>query len=276
MTHDDDGFEAFLEREARAYNAPPDEVPRDAMWAHISAARSTHEAGAPHAPLHTLLHAAPHAVRPSRRTVRLMPWIGMAATLLIGVGIGRYARQRGPEPTGFAGTSVEGVDGTIPATRIEPSSDAAPAVAEVEHTPAPRGQAVRFAADSRRAPERAPAVVGLPARRGGNSGTYSVASQQHLTRAEALVATVATMPRDAMMDSLTARWAKDVLTNTRLLLDSPAGDDPVRRRLLEDLETVLVQLVQRSGRADEDRDMLDRTLEKTQLLTRLRSGATGT
>ena len=48
------------------------------------------------------------------------------------------------------------------------------------------------------------------------------------------------------------------------------------KKLLEDLETVLVQLVQRSGRAAEDRDMLDRTLEKTQLLTRLRSGATGT
>ena len=78
------------------------------------------------------------------------------------------------------------------------------------------------------------------------------------------------------MDSLTARWAKDVLSNTRLLLDSPAGDDPVRRRLLEDLETVLVQLVQRSGRTAEDRDMLDRTLQKTQILTRLRSRATGT
>jgi len=84
------------------------------------------------------------------------------------------------------------------------------------------------------------------------------------------------MPTDATMDSLTARWARDVLSNTRLLLDSPAGEDPVRRRLLEDLETVLVQLVQRSGRTAEDRAMLDRTLQRTQILTRLRSGAAGT
>ena len=86
---------------------------------------------------------------------------------------------------------------------------------------------------------------------------------------------VAATPADAVMDSLTGKWAREMLTNTRLLLDSPAGDDPVRRRLLEDLETVLVQLVQRSGASADDREILDRTLERTQLLTRLRTGAAG-
>jgi hypothetical protein len=66
-----------------------------------------------------------------------------------------------------------------------------------------------------------------------------------------------------------------MLTNTRLLLDSPAGDDPVRRRLLEDLETVLVQLLQRTGGAVDERALIERTLERTQLLSRLRSGAAG-
>lgn len=269
MTHDDDKFEAFLAREARAYHAPSAEVPRDAMWERIAAAREAREArvtrlaaSAPPSQAPTTIALAPR--RPIRRHA---PWIGMAATLLLGVGIGRYA-SRG-SPSGASDTTR--VAATLPSGAIDPT--AAPVAASPEPTQAPRGIAVQYAPRARR---DLPVVAAASSRRATNSGTYSVASQQHLTRAEALVAVVAAMPHDAMMDSLTARWAKDVLTNTRLLLDSPAGDDPVRRRLLEDLETVLVQLVQRSGRAAEDRDMLDRTLEKTQLLTRLRSGAIGT
>ena len=102
-----------------------------------------------------------------------------------------------------------------------------------------------------------------------------VASREHMQRAEALITVVAAAPADAMMDSLTGRWAREMLTNTRLLLDSPAGDDVSRRRLLEDLETLLVQLVQRSGGAVDERYLIDRTLERTQLLTRLRTSAAG-
>lgn len=274
MTHDDERFEAFLEREARAYNAPSAEVPRDVMWERIAEARAARLAvpGAA-SPART-----PDVIvlAPRRPILRYAPWIGMAATLLIGVGIGRYVYQG--EPIGPSDTTR--VAATPALSPTDPLT--APPVAAPEPTRAPRGIAVQYAPAARaaqvaqRAKQNLSAVAAAPSRRGPRSGPYSVASQQHLTRAEALVAVVAAMPRDAMMDSLTARWAKDVLTNTRLLLDSPAGDDPVRRRLLEDLETVLVQLVQRSGRAAEDRDMLDRTLEKTQLLTRLRSGAIGT
>lgn len=184
----------------------------------------------------------------------------MAATLVLGLGIGRYmiAREMG----------------TVPAvvTAAGPDRLTVPEVAPVAST---RLEATRPVA-ARPAVRAGTPVPDAPARRDGGSATYSVASQQHLTRAEALVAVVSAMPADAALDSLTGRWARDVLTNTRLLLDSPAGDDPARRRLLEDLETLLVQLVQRSGRAAEDRAMIDRTLQKTQILTRLRSGATGT
>lgn len=276
MTHDDEKFEAFLEREAQAFNAPPTEVPREAMWEVIAAARASGRAasGGPRPQ-----RAGARSLAP-RRPMRYAPWMGMAATLLLGVGIGRYAwQQRAPEGAALDSTIVarapEG--GAAPDAPVAPATVPVSAASE-ERTP--RGEAVRYATAMRASREIQNASLATtptaPSRRSAASGTYSVASQQHLTRAEALVAVVATMPQDAMMDSLTARWAKDVLTNTRLLLDSPAGDDPVRRRLLEDLETVLVQLVQRSGRAAEDRAMIDRTLQKTQLLTRLRSGATGT
>lgn len=271
MTHDDK-FDAFLDREAERYNAPPAEVPREAMWEAIAAARAARRValGAVSGS-----EASVIAVRP-RRPMRHAPWMGMAATLLLGVGIGRYVlRQQGgttlPPDTAMVASASSSATGAADSSSPVPAAPEGPAPAAV-----PRGEAVRFAPVARLAQETPRPSAPEPRRRDGASAPYAIASQQHLTRAEALVAVVAAMPQDAMMDSLTARWAKDVLTNTRLLLDSPAGDDPVRRRLLEDLETVLVQLVQRSGRTAEDRAMIDRTLQKTQLLTRLRSGAAGT
>ena len=75
------------------------------------------------------------------------------------------------------------------------------------------------------------------------------------------------------MDKHLSVWARDILSNTRLLLDSPAADDPARRRLLQDLELVLVQMVQRSPEAGagDERAQINRSMERTQVLTRLRS-----
>lgn len=267
---DDDGFEAFLEREAQRLHEPPAEVPREAMWEAIAAARAAR-------PIRATTSVT--SARPRRRLLAT-PWIGMAAMLVLGLGLGRYmlAREMGTVPAvdslAVAASQVLGPRGASPATDAvvrAPGSGA-----DTAPVASPRFDAVRISTSTRtggRAPAAGPDAL---AARDGGSATYSKASQQHLTRAEALVAVVSAMPADAALDSLTGRWARDILTNTRLLLDSPAGDDPVRRRLLEDLETVLVQLVQRSGRTAEDRAMIDRTLQKTQILTRLRSGATGT
>lgn len=265
---EDGKFETFLEREARGFNEPPAEVPRDAMWESIAAARAA---------------ARPHAGGVTRLTaLRFTPWIGMAATLVLGLGIGRYmiAPEMGTVPAvdslAIAASRVtSGADAPLSAVDAAASGTDGADVRQVAPVPSSRFEATRLVA-TRSAARVGTPVPDEPARRDGSSATYSVASQQHLTRAEALVAVVSAMPADAALDSLTGRWARDVLTNTRLLLDSPAGDDPARRRLLEDLETLLVQLVQRSGRTAEDRAMIDRTLQKTQILTRLRSGATGT
>lgn len=271
----DEKFEEFLQREAKAYNAPPPEVPREEMWAVVARAR---------------------AARPSRAPrVRYAAWMGMAATLLIGVGIGRFVLERAPDADGpTAVATAEPADDRSSATSLPIATE--PAVDHVPDDEAPdrpaRSATDRLAASTSDAPVGSRPVTTPSARAtsgttdGGTSGNasgddplttpYRVASQQHLARAEALVAVVATAPRDAMIDSLTDRWAREMLTNTRLLLDSPAGEDPIRRRLLEDLETLLVQLVQRSGAAADERALFDRTLDRTQLLTRLRSAAAGT
>jgi hypothetical protein len=74
------------------------------------------------------------------------------------------------------------------------------------------------------------------------------------------------------MDAQLGAWARQLLNNTRLLLDSPVAKDPTRRPLLEDLELVLVQIVQLSpGSTPEDRDLVEKTLQHDHVMTRLRT-----
>lgn len=260
----DEKFEEFLQREAKAqYNAPPLATPADEMWSAIGRVR-----------------AERRSVPVASRRMRYAPWIGMAATLLLGVGIGRYASQRESlEPT-VAPTVAAAPE---PAAAGERAGDSKPVTAPSNDVPvaprslAARGEAPRSESTNRVASGGPTAVPANGATNAdANATPYRVASERHLARAEALISVVTTAPRDAMLDSLTSRWAREMLGNTRLLLDSPAGADPVRHRLLEDLETLLVQLVQRSGTPVDERDLIDRTLQRTQLLTRLRSNAAGT
>lgn len=289
----EDKFEEFLQREAQAYNPPPATAPRDEMWAAIQRSRET---ARPDIAASANSTGAANTTA-SRRRARYAPWIGMAATLLIGVGIGRYAMDRGPSsllqnaPVA-AGTASAAPDETPGSSLNTDSPDTRAAGVDAPAAQMPGTDARRTreagvdARDTRVAAVDAPDAreVGLssndnaavPTTSRQLSPTYEVASQRHLQRAEALVAVVAAAPRDPMMDSLTSLWARDVLTNTRLMLDSPVGDDPIRRRLLEDLENLLVQLVQRSGSPVEERALIDRTLQRTQLLTRLRTSASGT
>jgi hypothetical protein len=77
---------------------------------------------------------------------------------------------------------------------------------------------------------------------------------------------------EAATDAAMRRWARDLLASTRLLMDSPAGEDPGRRQLLEDLELVLAQIVQLDPNAPaEDRAQLQRSIAREQVLTRIRS-----
>jgi hypothetical protein len=75
----------------------------------------------------------------------------------------------------------------------------------------------------------------------------------------------------ATADTTIQRWARDLLTDTRLLLDSPAGTDVRRRRLLEDLELLIVQIMQLENSRTSDNEMLLDKTQQDQLLTRLRA-----
>lgn len=69
-------------------------------------------------------------------------------------------------------------------------------------------------------------------------------------------------------------WALPLLTRTRLLLGSPAANDPELRSLLDDLEVVLVQISQLPGADSEEREWIDEGLDESRLLFRLRAAST--
>jgi hypothetical protein len=105
---------------------------------------------------------------------------------------------------------------------------------------------------------------------------YRLAAVQTLGQAEALLTAYRTggapLPHDAATRQL-GTWAREVLGSTRLLLDSPAGDDAQLRPLLNDIELVLVQIVRLSGSPldSTDRALIDRALRDRDLLPRLRT-----
>jgi len=69
-------------------------------------------------------------------------------------------------------------------------------------------------------------------------------------------------------------WARPLLTRTRLLLGSPAAEDPELRTLLDDLEVVLVQISQLPGTDSEEREWIDEGMDESRLLFRLRAAST--
>ncbi|MBK8164538.1 MAG: hypothetical protein IPK64_01090 [bacterium] len=89
----------------------------------------------------------------------------------------------------------------------------------------------------------ATAAEALTARRADG---YRQAARLHFDRAEMLLAGFQAQPNSAdapaAVRTVTAAWADDLLTQTRLLLDSPAADDPDAGRLLRELELVLAEI----------------------------------
>ncbi len=102
---------------------------------------------------------------------------------------------------------------------------------------------------------------------------YRMAAAQTLTQAEALLTAFRTSPRSPVGTEQLGSWGRQVLGSTRLLIDSPAGEDPQLRALLNDLELVLVQIIQLSGAELDptDRALIEGALEQSDLLPRIRT-----
>lgn len=101
---------------------------------------------------------------------------------------------------------------------------------------------------------------------------YSLAAAQYLGRAETMLAGFRADARKGQIDQLFIGQARDLLTSTRLLLDSPAGRDPQLKPLLEDLELVLAQIAMlNTSRDKQDMEFIIQGIDQKSVLTRLRT-----
>ena len=101
---------------------------------------------------------------------------------------------------------------------------------------------------------------------------YQVAATQYLSRTETFLTSFRTDANRSANTARLARQARDLLTTTQLMLDSPAANNPRLRSLLEDLELVLMQISLlnplQNGR---DRDLITEGMNQSNVLPKLRS-----
>jgi hypothetical protein len=264
----DDKFAEFLRQAARDYNVPP-EPPREEMWEAIAEARAARRR-APGTP-----------ITPLRRVkVWLRTGAAIAAILLIGVAIGRFSakdpqmlgdRQSSARASG--GDSRQGLSDSAPGTGARVVATAPPAAeSSAMRSGHPLSAGGTRAAD-RYALRRPSGEAGEGMARSG--GTYRAATLQHLMQAEVLLTSFRAESQSGVVDTQVASWARDLLSTTRLLIDSPAAADPQLRRLLDDLEIVLAQIAQLpTQRARGERgeiDLIDEAVEQRDVIARLRT-----
>src|SRR5690606_24310075 len=95
---------------------------------------------------------------------------------------------------------------------------------------------------------------------------------QHLGEVEFLLSSFRMEPQVAEALPALQPWARELLTTTRLMLDSPVGRDVRYGPLLGDLEMVLTQIAQLPpARAAEERVLISSCLGRPDLMTQLRA-----
>jgi hypothetical protein len=201
---DDEKMDAMMRKLAESYNRPP-EAPRAELWERIAAERAQRR-------------AQPRVM--ARRVRWVMSVVGLAATLVIGVVIGRVTVGSGSPAAG-------------------PVAAAAPEAAAGGQLPA----------------------------------AYRVAVGDHLSRVETFLSVFAADaggPLAAREDF--EQPTRQLLQQTRLLRDSPAGNDVALRGLLDDIELVLMQIAVYGERGDaQDLGFIEQGIKDRSVLLRLRS-----
>jgi hypothetical protein len=216
----DDRFDKLMRDAADTFRRPP-EPPIDEMWAEIEA-RAGFGSATPAIPIASIT-----PITAAKRGSRVPRWLGIAATLVIGIGIGRGSA--------FVGR-------------------------QVASTPEKSGPAIETVASA--IPRNDPAL----------DRPYEVEASQYLGQTAALLISLPSEAKSGRTDQQFANRATDLLARTRLLMDSPAANEPAMRDLLEDLELVLAQVVRlRSNASRTDLDIINRALEQRDVIPRLRT-----
>jgi hypothetical protein len=275
---DDVPMDARLRDLAKEYNRPRGEVPRDAMWQAIAPAMRA-----------ARMESAPDIIplaSTKRRHIAPYAWgAALAAGLVLGIMLEREVlAPRAPmrSATTRAASDIQHVAITVPesASTRQAEGTSTPR-APLPKNPLPsatsrvatRDDQVPSLRSSSSVPNDVPSAANADS---ASQRLYRLAARQTLVQAEALLTSYrAGSGNAADQESVrqAGRWARDVLTSTRLLLDSPAAKDPQFRALFTDLELVLAQLVQLSGAPLDagERELIERAMRDRDLLPRLRS-----
>lgn len=201
--------------------------------------------------------------------------MGMAAALLLGVALGRTALQPGTAPERsdttaaalLAGDRTQGETvGELPAAApVDPGAMGA--------TPETRRSTAGASAPADGGERRVAARTEPqppPANATDVGALYRMAAMETLGQAEALLTVFRAEERPEARARVSA-WARDVLTGTRLLLDSPAAEDPQLAALLQDLELVLAQITALGNGESGDRELIDDAIRQRDVMPRLRT-----
>lgn len=140
---------------------------------------------------------------------------GLAAALMMGIGLGRFSMKADPAPTVAA----------VPSDSVTLASSA-----------------------------------------------YDRVASELLGRTVVLLTSLPDEARSVGSGERFSTQATELLTSTRLLLDSPAASDARFKDLLEDLELVLAQIAMlQSGRTRQEIDLITDALEERDVVPRIRS-----
>ena len=107
---------------------------------------------------------------------------------------------------------------------------------------------------------------------------YRLVVLRHLAGSEAMITSFRSSARNGEMDAQLAGWSRELLSTTRLLESSQAASDPVMKRLLEDLDLVISQIVQYTTRGttnSEELDLIEQSINKRGVMSKLRSTIPG-
>jgi len=105
-----------------------------------------------------------------------------------------------------------------------------------------------------------------------NRTAYKLAVNEYMTSADALLTAFRTEANGKMAPEI-AKQADELLARTRLLLDSPAADDPKVAALLSDLELIIAQIARLSAPSTVEHEIITEIINKTAVLPRLRATA---
>lgn len=249
----DDEMDELLIQGTRDYNEPGT-VPRDAMWARIERERRGNSGGGGRSPVR-----------------RRWPWVAasLAAALVLAAGISigrRLERGAATSATSVARTPTVTSRDSLRSTQVVQTPPNDPTVTAL------RGETQRTRESANQLVQRSTATTRAGTDDSDNLA-YRLVMLRHIAGSEAMITAFRAAARRGEVDAQIADWSRELLGTTRMLEASPVTQDPTMKRLLEDLDLVIVQIAQytTTGKHNpDDLDLIERSINKRGVMTKLR------